>query len=118
LHIAEAFADHVARSQQKKIASITSGMGSIGNNSAGTAYVYRTSKAGLNMAMVTAANHFRAQDVIVVVISPGWVKTDMGGANATLTVSDSAAGIRKVIAGLTPKTSGRFFNHSGEELPW
>jgi NAD(P)-dependent dehydrogenase (short-subunit alcohol dehydrogenase family) len=118
LHIAEAFADHVARSQQKKIASITSGMGSIGNNSAGTAYVYRTSKAGLNMAMVTAANHLRAQDIIVAVISPGWVKTDMGGANATLTVSDSASGIRKVIAGLTPKTSGRFFNHSGEELPW
>jgi NAD(P)-dependent dehydrogenase (short-subunit alcohol dehydrogenase family) len=118
LHMAEAFADHVAASRQKKIASITSGMGSIGNNDSASAYAYRTSKAALNMAMVTAANHLRARSIIVAVISPGWVKTDMGGANATLTADASASGIRTVIAGLRPNQSGHFFNHSGEELPW
>jgi NAD(P)-dependent dehydrogenase (short-subunit alcohol dehydrogenase family) len=118
LHMAEAFVDHVARSQQKRIVSITSGMGSLGNNSSTGAYAYRTSKAGLNMAMVTAANELRSRGVVVAVISPGWVKTDMGGANASLTVSESASGIRKVIAGLRPEASGRFFNYTGEELPW
>jgi NAD(P)-dependent dehydrogenase (short-subunit alcohol dehydrogenase family) len=118
LHIAEAFADHVARSQQKKMAAITSGMGSIGNNSSTNAYIYRSSKAALNMAMVTAANELKSRGIAVAVISPGWVKTDMGGPNATLTVTQSAGGIRKVIADLGPQTSGQFFNHSGEELPW
>ena len=118
LHMAEAFVDHVAGSQQKKIASITSGMGSIGRNTSGSAYAYRTSKAALNMAMATAANELRARGVIVAVISPGWVKTDMGGADANLMPEESAAGIRRVIAGLNPQASGRFFNYSGEEIPW
>lgn len=118
LHMAEVFVDHVARSTQKKIISITSGMGSIGNNTGGGATAYRTSKAALNMAMVTAANELRPRGVIVAVISPGWVKTDMGGAGATLTPEESAAGIRKVIAGLRPEGSGRFLNYNGEEIPW
>jgi NAD(P)-dependent dehydrogenase (short-subunit alcohol dehydrogenase family) len=118
IHVAEAFADHVARSAQRKIVSITSAMGSIGRNTATAAYAYRSSKAALNMAMVTAANELRARGIIVAVISPGWVKTDMGGDNAALTVEESASGIRKAIEGLSAATSGRFFNHSGEEIPW
>jgi hypothetical protein len=52
------------------------------------------------------------------VISPGWVKTDMGGSGATLDVKESAAGIRKVIDKLNVAISGQFFNYSGENLPW
>lgn len=118
LKVAEAFVEHVARSNEKKIASITSGMGSIGNNGSTGAYAYRSSKAALNMAMVTAANELRGRGILVAVISPGWVKTDMGGAEATLDVRDSAAGIRKVIARMSIAASGRFFNYSGEEIPW
>jgi NAD(P)-dependent dehydrogenase (short-subunit alcohol dehydrogenase family) len=118
LQIAEAFLEHVARSEQKKIVSITSGMGSIGRGPEGGAYAYRSSKAGLNMVMATAANDLKSRKVIVAVISPGWVKTDMGGANAAITPETSAAGIRKVIAGLKLKTSGHYFNYSGEEIPW
>jgi NAD(P)-dependent dehydrogenase (short-subunit alcohol dehydrogenase family) len=118
LQIAEAFIDHVARSTQKKIVSITSGMGSIGRGPDGGAYAYRSSKAGLNMAMATAANDLKSRKILVAVISPGWVKTDMGGSDAALTPKQSADGIRKVIAKLGPKSTGRFFGHSGEEIPW
>jgi NAD(P)-dependent dehydrogenase (short-subunit alcohol dehydrogenase family) len=118
LQIAEAFVEHVAASDQKKIVSITSGMGSIGRGPDGGAYAYRSSKAGLNMAMATAAGDLKSRKIAVAVISPGWVKTDMGGPGASITPKTSAEGIRKVIAKLGPKTSGRFFNYSGEEIPW
>jgi len=118
LQIAEAFVHHVARSDQKKIVSITSGMGSIGKGPADGAYAYRSSKAGLNMVMVTAAHDLNHHGISVAVISPGWVKTDMGGPSASITPQISVNGIRKVIAKLGLKTSGRFFNYSGEEIPW
>jgi NAD(P)-dependent dehydrogenase (short-subunit alcohol dehydrogenase family) len=118
LKLTEALVEHVARSKEKKVASITSGMGSVGSNASSGAYAYRSSKAALNMVMATAANELRSRGIVVAVISPGWVKTDMGGANATLDVKQSAAGIRKVIAGLNIGISGQFFNYSGETLPW
>jgi NAD(P)-dependent dehydrogenase (short-subunit alcohol dehydrogenase family) len=118
LKLTEALVEHVAGSKQKKIASITSGMGSMGGHASTGAYAYRSSKAALNMVMVTAANELRSRGISVAVISPGWVKTDMGGPGATLTVKDSAAGIRKVIDKLNVGISGQFFNYSGENLPW
>jgi NAD(P)-dependent dehydrogenase (short-subunit alcohol dehydrogenase family) len=118
LKLAEALVEHVAGSQQKKIASITSGMGSMGGHASSGAYAYRSSKAALNMVMVTAANELRSRGISVAVISPGWVKTDMGGSGAALHVKESAAGIRKVIDKLNVGISGQFFNYSGENLPW
>ena len=118
LKLTEALVGHVAGSKQKKIASITSGMASMGGHASTGAYAYRSSKAALNMIMVTAANELRSRGISVAVISPGWVKTDMGGASATLNVKDSAAGIRKVIDKLNVGISGQFFNYSGENLPW
>jgi NAD(P)-dependent dehydrogenase (short-subunit alcohol dehydrogenase family) len=118
LKLTEALVEHVAASQQKKIASITSGMGSIGSHASTGAYAYRSSKAALNIVMVTAANELRSRGISVAVISPGWVKTDMGGAGAPLEVKQSAAGIRKVIDKLNVGISGQFFNYSGENLPW
>jgi len=118
LKLTEALVEHVAASQQKKVASITSGMGSMGGHASSGAYAYRSSKAALNMVMVTAANELRPRGISVAVISPGWVKTDMGGANASLDVKTSAAGIRQVIDKLNVGISGQFFNYSGENLPW
>jgi NAD(P)-dependent dehydrogenase (short-subunit alcohol dehydrogenase family) len=118
LKLTEALVEHVARSKAKKVVSITSGMGSVGSNASTGAYAYRSSKAALNMAMVTAANELRSRGISVAVISPGWVKTDMGGPGATLSVKDSAAGIRKVIDKLNIGISGQFFNYSGESIPW
>jgi NAD(P)-dependent dehydrogenase (short-subunit alcohol dehydrogenase family) len=118
LKLTEALVEHVAASKQKKVASITSGMGSMGGHASTGAYAYRSSKAALNMVMVTAANELRSRGISVAVISPGWVKTDMGGAGAPLDVKQSAAGIRKVIDKLNVGISGQFFNYSGENLPW
>lgn len=118
LKLAEALVEHVARSQAKKIVAITSGMGSIGGNASTGAYAYRSSKAALNKVMATAAHELRSRGISVAVISPGWVRTDMGGSGAPLDVKESAAGIRKVIDQLNVGTSGQFFNYSGENIPW
>jgi NAD(P)-dependent dehydrogenase (short-subunit alcohol dehydrogenase family) len=118
LQVAEAFIEHVARSDQKKIVSITSGMGSIGRGPNGGGYAYRSSKAGLNMVMATAANDLKPRKIVVGIISPGWVRTDMGGPSASISPKTSVDGIRKVIGKLAPKTSGRYFNYDGEEIPW
>ena len=118
LKLMEALVEHVARSKQKKIVSISSGMGSMGGHASSGAYAYRSSKAALNMVTVTAANELRPRGISVAVVSPGWVRTDMGGAGAALDVKESAAGIRKVIDKLNVGISGQFFNYSGENLPW
>lgn len=117
MRVAEAFADAVAASETKQLVTITSGMGSIERNPGGD-YLYRTSKAAINCAMRGLAGDLRRRGVIVVLLHPGWVRTDMGGSGAALSPEESAAGLRRVIAGLGPQSSGRFFDWRGEPIPW
>jgi NAD(P)-dependent dehydrogenase (short-subunit alcohol dehydrogenase family) len=117
IHLLEALLPNLTSSAQRKVISITSGLGSIGSGPTGGNYAYRTAKAALNMAMANAAAELRGK-LIVVVISPGWVQTDMGGGNAPVKVSDSAAGLRRVIGGLKPADTGSFFNYDGSTIPW
>ena len=93
-------------------------MGSIGDGPGGGGYAYRASKTALNMVMVNAAAELKGKGIATVVLHPGWVQTDMGGRNAPVKVADSAAGIIKVIAGVSLETSGRFYNYDGAALPW
>ncbi len=102
----------------KKIALITSEMGSIKKNSMGKYYMYRSSKAALNAVGRSMALDFERNSISVVMIHPGWVQTDMGGANATTTVDDSVNGIVARIDELELNRSGQFVNFRGEELPW
>jgi NAD(P)-dependent dehydrogenase (short-subunit alcohol dehydrogenase family) len=105
--------------REKKIAHISSSMGSIGENRSGGYYAYRMSKAALNMFSVTLAEEVRKHGLISVVLNPGWVQTDMGGPSAPVPVRDSAAGLLQVIAGLTPADSGKFLDYrAGDEIPW
>ena len=105
--------------QGRKIAHITSGMASIGENTSGGYYAYRMSKAALNMFSVTLAEEVRKHGLISVVINPGWAQTDMGGSGAPVPVRDSVAGILRVIDRLTPAHSGKFFDYrEGAEIPW
>jgi NAD(P)-dependent dehydrogenase (short-subunit alcohol dehydrogenase family) len=117
LRMARAFLPALRRGQRAKIISISSGMGSIEQASGGS-YPYRMSKAALNMAMRSLAQDLRSEGVIAVAMSPGWVRTDMGGASAPTSVEDSAAGLIKVIGDLTPADSGSFRDYRGHSVPW
>ena len=118
LHMLEALAGNLAAGKGKKVLSITSKMGSIGDGPSGGGYIYRSSKAALNMTMASAAKDLKRHGITVIVAHPGWVATDMGGKGAPLMVETSVAGLRKVIAKLTKSDTGKFFNYSGEEIPW
>jgi NAD(P)-dependent dehydrogenase (short-subunit alcohol dehydrogenase family) len=83
----------------------------------GDSYSYGSAKAAVNRVMNAMAIDLKDQ-VIVNLIHPGWVQTDMGGPNADITPQASAAGIRKVIASVTAADSGKFFKWNGEIHPW
>jgi NAD(P)-dependent dehydrogenase (short-subunit alcohol dehydrogenase family) len=118
MRVSEAFVEHVARSERKLIATLTSGMGSIADNTSGGSILYRSSKAGVNMVMRSLAIDLAPRGITCVVINPGWVRTDMGGSNATLEPAESISRMRRLIATLSPEQSGKFFNHTGREYPW
>jgi NAD(P)-dependent dehydrogenase (short-subunit alcohol dehydrogenase family) len=117
VRVTEALLDCLRAGTGRKIVSVTSLMGSIGENTGGSLY-YRSSKAALNAAMKTLAIDLGGEDFCVAVIHPGWVRTDMGGANAPLDAPGSVAAMRRVIDRLTTKETGGFFNYDGARLPW
>jgi NAD(P)-dependent dehydrogenase (short-subunit alcohol dehydrogenase family) len=117
LMMAEAFADHVARSKERKLIAITSILGSLTNNNGGR-YAYRASKAALNMEWSCLAKDLTSKGVLCVVLHPGWVQTDMGGSNAALTIDQSVPPMVKTISALKPSDNGRYIQYDGTELPW
>jgi len=117
LRLADAFTEHVARSERKLMVAITSGMGSISDSSGGY-YAYRASKAALNMTFRNLALDLKKRGIAAVVINPGWVQTDMGGARAPLPVDQSIRAMRKVLDGVTLAESGRFLNYDGGGFAW
>lgn len=100
-----------------KAIAISSGMGSIADNG-GDWVPYRTSKAALNMAWNSLAIEARQLGVTVVALSPGWVKTRMGGAGAEISAEESVSGMRALIERLTISDTGKFLRRNGSELPW
>jgi NAD(P)-dependent dehydrogenase (short-subunit alcohol dehydrogenase family) len=70
------------------------------------------------MAMVSAAAELAARGIAVGLIHPGWVRTDMGGANAPVSAQASVAGIRRVIEALDASRSGGFWDYQARSLPW
>jgi NAD(P)-dependent dehydrogenase (short-subunit alcohol dehydrogenase family) len=115
--MAQAFVDHVARSQQRKMIAISSRLGSITLNEGGR-YAYRASKSALNMQWKSLSIDTAAKKLICVVLHPGWVQTDMGGGAAPLTIDQSVPAMVKVIDGLKPSHNGHFINYDGSEFPW
>lgn len=118
LKMSAVFAANLARSKLRMTVAITSLMGSVGDNTSGGSYVYRSSKAALHAVMRSLAIDLRSKQIIVCVINPGWVRTDMGGSAAPLDAFESVAGMRDVIGRLTMRDSGSFYNYDGDELPW
>ena len=117
LRVSQALLPNLKAGEKKTIVSITSRLGSI-ELSTGGLYSYRTSKTALNQINKIISTELAPQGFTCVVMHPGWVRTDMGGANATLAKAESISSMLKVIEDLTIESTGKFFNYDGEELPW
>ncbi|MRG91205.1 SDR family oxidoreductase [Polyangium spumosum] len=118
LRVTAALLPHLRRSSMRKIVNMSSRMGSIAENTDGGAYAYRMSKAALNMANKSMSLDLRGEGFTVVVLHPDWVKTDMGGPDAPISVEESAAGIVALVDRLTIADTGGFFHFRGHTLPW
>lgn len=118
MRMAERFVEHVARSERKMIVNLSSRMGSVAENTSGGAYIYRSSKAALNMVVKSLSIDLAERGIAVVAFHPGWVQTDMGGAGADVTPEQSVAGMRDVIDRLDSRSTGRFYAYDGREIPW
>ena len=110
--LAPRFAPHA------KIVNVSSGMGSIENTRSLHSPSYAISKAALNMATRLLAHALAPREAIVVALSPGWVRTDMGGANAPLSAQESVAAMLRTIDGLGAKQSGAFLSETGSPIAW
>ncbi len=109
---------HITKSQLKKIATLTSKMGSIDDNTSGESYIYRTSKTALNMVMKSLSIDLNPYGISVVTLHPGWVQTSMGGPNALISTQTSVAGMREVIEDLNLSNTGRFVAYDGQKIAW
>ena len=121
LIIAEAFIDHIAASNQKKLVYISSLKASTtvsAGHTGGGQYCYRASKAAGNSIIKALSFDLAARGVITAAISPGWVRTDMGGPHAPLSPEQSVTLVRQVITNLTLENSGGYFNQDGKANPW
>ena len=102
----------------KKLIYITSKMGSIDDNKGGGAYVYRSSKTALNAVVKSLSVDLENEGIVVALIHPGWVKTDMGGPNALIERDTSVRGMTEVISNLDITSTGNFYNYDGSIIPW
>ena len=101
-----------------KVALITSRMGSIGDNTSGSRYGYRMSKAALNIAGVSLAHDLKPNGVAVAILHPGYVRTDMTAQNGLIDAPEAVSGMLARIDSLSLANSGTFWHSNGEELPW
>ena len=102
-------------SKNAKIILISSIMG-VQKHSGSNAVIYRASKAAVNNIMVSISQEFKSKYITVSSFHPGWVRTDMGGPNATLSAKESASSLIKSFENLTFEDTGKFFNYDGSEM--
>ena len=116
LLVTQALLPQLMLSSAAKVVFISSKMGSITDNGKGGSYLYRASKAALNAAVRSLAIDY--QQLIVGLLHPGWVQTDMGGKNALITAAQSVVGMSQLIAALDQTQSGNFYAFDGKQIPW
>ncbi|HEX3430999.1 MAG TPA: SDR family oxidoreductase [Rhizomicrobium sp.] len=114
--VVQMFLKNLRAAKNPKVMTITSQIAATTWPTGGF-YAYASAKAGVNKVMLSLARDLKDQ-VIVNLVHPGWVRTDMGGPGADITPEESAAGIRKVIAAVSKADSGKFYKWNGEIHPW
>ena len=118
VRVTRALLPNLRQGKLKIIAGLSSNLGSIAENERGSFYGYRESKAALNMFTKTLAAELGPEGFTCIVLTPGWVQTDMGGPNAPLQPADSIAGMKAVLDKLTPADNGTFWSYNGSQVPW
>ena len=115
--VTTALLPRLRQSSNARVITLSSIMGCLSRKSAGY-YAYRSSKAAVNKVMQLLANELRGEGIVACPVHPGWVRTEMGGYDAELSVEESARGLIALLDGLTLERSGRFWQWNGTELPW
>ena len=110
--------ENLISGNEKKVVFISSQMGSIDDNYSGGYYFYRTSKSALNSAAKSLSIDWKAEEISVLMLHPGWVKTDMGGSKAKLEIDESVNSMIKVIEASNISNTGSFLNYNGDKLEW
>lgn len=118
LKMVEALVEQIACSQLKIVATITSKMGSIVDNQRGGSYIYRSSKAAVNMVVKSLAIDLQPRGIIAVLLHPGWVQTDMGGRGALISTKQSVTGMKSILGRVTHSDTGKFIAYDGQHIPW
>jgi NAD(P)-dependent dehydrogenase (short-subunit alcohol dehydrogenase family) len=118
VRVTRALLPNLRQGKLKIIAGLSSNLGSIAENERGNFYGYRESKAALNMFTKTLAAELGPEGFTCIVLTPGWVQTDMGGPNAPLQPADSIAGMKAVLDKVTPADNGTFWSYNGSKMPW
>jgi NAD(P)-dependent dehydrogenase (short-subunit alcohol dehydrogenase family) len=118
IRLAEAFLPNLLKGQDRLLVAMSSWLGSIEDNTEGGYLPYRTTKAALNAAMKSLAIDWRPLGIKVLILHPGWVRTDMGGPKAPLSVIESVEGMVRVISDFKTLDTGAFLNYRGETLSW
>lgn len=118
LFLIEAFRQHIARSDQKLIVSMSSKVASIGEDPTLDLVSYRMSKVALNMGMQEMATKLKSEGIHLLLMTPGWVKTEMGGPHAKIEAAESVFKMRQVIACARNLRSGGFYDREGKEIGW
>ncbi|MBB4039270.1 NAD(P)-dependent dehydrogenase (short-subunit alcohol dehydrogenase family) [Microvirga flocculans] len=115
LRIVQAFLPHLRRSKAPRIVTISSRMGSL-SHAKSDRIAYRASKAAVNKVMQALATDLQGEGIVAISVHPGWVRTDMGGSGADISVEESAEGLIKLIDRVTLAESGLFFDWTGTQI--
>ena len=118
LQLVEALKPNLLLGEKKLVVLMSSRMGSLSDNSSGGAYIYRSSKAALNAVGKSLAVDLAEEGIGVALMHPGWVQTDMGGADALISATESVSGIKSVLENFSLNDSGQFLNYNGAIIPW
>ncbi len=120
----EAFIGHIASSERKLIASMSSELGSMtstqgsGLGRSGPWLPYRVSKAALNMAHLAIGDQLTEREITAVLLHPGWVATELGGTHAPMSAAASVQALLAVLDGVTAADHGKFLSYDGRNIPW
>ena len=118
LLVARAFLPLLRKGSERRLIQLTSLMGSIADNTSGGSWSYRISKAALNMAVRNLAHELGGEGFVCLAIHPGWLQTEMGGAQAPTAVREGTAEVLRVALESGPQDNGAFKGPGGKDLPY